>query len=619
MTTQRKNMYWLIFIFLFTLFYYAWILLFLNHPSTLTWGGNWLSLVGTFIPSVWLLNATRRSDNASKLFWFLLTLGTFSYFIAEVFWITYESILGIEIAYPGISDVFYILNVIFYISAFVYKLHSKKQRLVLMRYLFDIMLIMIMCAVFSWYFILDPIITAGNVSLLAITVSLIYPISDLALILCVLALYFTGQKVFSNKILVFISAGLLTYIIADTTFVYLISSNAYFSGSWTDPLFILGVMLIGYTGLLQKEEQKNPVKSHSLFEGQLALIQILFPYISLTILFIFMIITTTGINAIILGVGLSIALVTIRQFLIISNNQALLNKYLDNVKQLETNQERYRSLFDHHPDAVYSFDIDGIVESVNEKGAELLGCTQEELIGQSLIDFIHSDYKEMVREQFNNAKRGIFEHYDLPLSNSSKEFYFLSVTHVPIKSDKKVIGVYAIARDVTENKINQEQIHYMAFHDHLTHLANRICFEKVLKKVINDAQHSEKKFALLFMDLNNFKNINDEFGHAFGDSLLSEVASRIKSMVDQPDYAARLGGDEFTILIDNLDNYDEAMKWASQLLNKLSKPYKINGFEVLSTPSIGFAYYPKDGHTVQELLNKADSAMYENKRHSKAI
>lgn len=619
MTTQSKNTYWLSFIFLFTLIYYLWIILFQDHPSTLTWGGNALSLAGTFIPSVWLFNTTKRSESKDKVFWLLLTLGTFSYFIAEVFWIIYESFLGIEVPYPGISDVFYILNVFFYISAFIYKLYSEKRKLVLMSYLFDILLIMIMLTTFSWYYILSPIIATGDVSLLSLAFSLTYPIGDLAVTLCILALYFTGQKIFSNKMLLFFSAGLVTYIIADTAFLYMVSSNEYTSGSWADPLFILGVLFISYTGLLQKEETNYSFKDRSLSEKRLHLAHVLFPYISLTVLFIFMVMTTTGIDPIILSVGLSILLVTIRQFLIISDKKTLMRKYLMNAEKLEANQERYRSLFDHHPDAAYSFNVDGIVETVNEKGAEILACTPEELIGRPIIPFIHEDYRETVSEHFRNAKKGIFKHYDLPLTNKSMEFYYLSVTHVPMKSNNEVIGVYAIARDITENKINQEQIQYMAFHDHLTHLANRICFENVLEKAISEAENSNKKFALLFMDLNNFKNINDEFGHAFGDSLLAEVATRIQSMVSEPDHAARLGGDEFTILIDNLTDYDHAMRWASQLLNKLNKPYTIDGHTVISTPSVGFAYYPQDGQSVQELLNKADTAMYENKRHSKAM
>jgi diguanylate cyclase (GGDEF)-like protein/PAS domain S-box-containing protein len=478
---------------------------------------------------------------------------------------------------------------------------------------------MIVYATLSWYFLLNPIILAGDVSLLAVVVSLAYPIGDLALAFCLLMVIFSSKQLFSNDLILFFGAGLFTYIVADTAFVYLVTTETYDSGSWTDPLFILGVLLVGFTGLLQKNQSSIQLRKKAVIRTKPMLFAILFPFFGLTSLYLFMIFTTTGANAITIGVGLSILLVIVRQFLLLSENRRILQKNLKNADELQSSQERYRSLFEHHPDAAFSFTLDGTVLSVNEKSAEILGKTKEELIGHSLIDTIHADYQETVKEHFNNAKKGIFKNYELPLSNTDNEFYYLGVTHVPIKVDGEVIGVYAIARDITDNKINQEQIQYMAFHDHLTHLANRIRFEEVLQKTIEDDRLHDKKFALLFMDLNNFKDVNDDYGHAFGDKLLAQVARRIASMVKKDDCAARLGGDEFTILIDDLDSYDDAMRWASQLLNKLNKPYLIDVEEIVCTPSVGFAYYPKDGECVQDLLNKADAAMYKNKRHSKAM
>ena len=387
----------------------------------------------------------------------------------------------------------------------------------------------------------------------------------------------------------------------------------------TDPLFILGVLLVGFTGLLQNNQSSIQLRNKVVIRTKPMLFAILFPFLGLTSLYLFMIYTSIGANAITIGVGVSILLVIVRQFLLLSENRRLLQKYLKNADELQSSQERYRSLFEHHPDAAFSFTLDGTVLSVNEKGAEILGKTREELIGHSLIDTIHADYQETVKGHFNNAKKGIFKNYELTLSNTDNEFYSLGVTHVPIKVDGEVIGVYAIARDITENKINQEKIKHMAFYDHLTHLANRIRFEEALQTAIENAKLNYKKFALLFIDLNNFKDINDDYGHAFGDKLLAQVARRIASMVKKDDCAARLGGDEFTVLIDDLDNYEDAMRWGSQLLNKLNKPYLIDEIEIVCTPSVGFAYYPKEGDSVENLLNKADAAMYKNKRHSKVM
>ena len=149
----------------------------------------------------------------------------------------------------------------------------------------------------------------------------------------------------------------------------------------TDPLFILGVLLVGFTGLLQNNQSSIQLRNKVVIRTKPMLFAILFPFLGLTSLYLFMIYTSIGANAITIGVGVSILLVIVRQFLLLSENRRLLQKYLKNADELQSSQERYRSLFEHHPDAAYSFTLDGIVQSVNEKGAQILGKTKEDLIG----------------------------------------------------------------------------------------------------------------------------------------------------------------------------------------------------------------------------------------------
>lgn len=617
MTVKQKNKLWLGFILLYAFIYYMWILIEPGNATVTTFGGNSLSLFGSFIPFFWLSKAAKRSVKKHTTFWLLLTLGSASYFIAELFWFTYESVLNRTLPYPSIADVFYLLNILFFISAFLHELYQNRRTLQVTRHVFDVLLTLIFLTTLKWYFIVEPLILSEGISRFDVFVSLLYPLGDLVLLYCLTLIYFTGKKLFSSKMLTIYFAGILFYTFSDSAFLYLISLNAYSSGSWIDPLFIIGVMLVGYTGLLQQEENLFTDKTTYKVTIHIPYFQYTLPYVGVALLYFMMILSVNAFNSIIIGVGLSLALLSIRQLIVHMDNLKLLKENRQNTKELEDNQERYTSLFNHHPDGAYSLNLQGKVESVNGRGAEIVGESQQSMIGRSILDFLHPDYHELVIQQFRNVKNGIFKHYDMPLINSRKEFYYLSITYVPITSNREVIGVYAIARDITESKINEQQIEYMAYHDHLTHLVNRKRFEEVLDKVIVESEHTRKKFALLFMDMNNFKSINDTYGHAFGDKLLIEVANRIRKSIHEPSFAARLGGDEFTLLIDQLNSYDESMHWASQLLNKLSKPYHIDGITVSSTPSIGFSYYPRDGETAQVLLNKADKSMYENKRQSK--
>lgn len=617
MTVKQSNKLWLGFIILYALIYYSWIFLSPGTDSVYTLGGNSLSLIGTIFPSIWLYQAIKRATPLHKSFWTLLTLGSVSYFIAELFWFTYESLLIRPLPYPSIADLFYLLNITFFISAFVHKLYQNRRSLQVARHVFDVLLTLILITTLKWYFFLEPLVLSEGVSRLDLFISLLHPLGDLVLLYCLTLIYFTGKTIFSRKMQTYYLFGVLVYIVADSLFLYLVSINEYNSGSLIDPLFVLAVMLIGYTGLLQKEVSLTADETVVNEKKRIPYLQYTLPYLSVAILYSMMILSINAFNSIIVGVGLSLALLSIRQLIVHLDNLKLLKENSHKTKELEDNQERYTSLFDHHPDGAFSLSLHGKVKSVNERGAEIVGEPQERMIGRSILDFLHPDYHDLVIEQFRNVKKGSFKHYDMPMINSNKEFYYLSITYVPIKSSGEVIGVYAIAHDITENRINEQQIEYMAYHDHLTHLVNRKRFEKELNRVISESERKDKKFALLFMDLNNFKIINDTYGHAFGDKLLVEVANRIRNNIDNPSYAARLGGDEFTLLIDNLNAYDEAMRWASQLLNKLNKPYQIDGITVSSTPSIGFSYYPRDGETTQVLLNKADKSMYENKRESK--
>ncbi|SJZ52768.1 GGDEF domain-containing protein [Selenihalanaerobacter shriftii] len=155
---------------------------------------------------------------------------------------------------------------------------------------------------------------------------------------------------------------------------------------------------------------------------------------------------------------------------------------------------------------------------------------------------------------------------------------------------------------------------HMAYYDHLTSLTNRKRFEEEFKKLIKNSDKNENKLAILFLDLDNFKNVNDTFGHDIGDKLLKEIANRLKNNLRKNDIVARLGGDEFTVLIPKVISYDDAAQTATKLVNILKKPIIINKNEFSIKTSIGISVYPEDGIEPQTLIKKADQAMYKAKK-----
>ncbi|HJW54303.1 MAG TPA: EAL domain-containing protein, partial [Burkholderiaceae bacterium] len=167
--------------------------------------------------------------------------------------------------------------------------------------------------------------------------------------------------------------------------------------------------------------------------------------------------------------------------------------------------------------------------------------------------------------------------------------------------------------DITERKQSEEKIQFLAFHDLLTELPNRMLVQDRFNQAIAYADRSHSKVALLFLDLDNFKTINDSLGHMMGDNLLKEVAHRLIECARETDTISRQGGDEFLILLPSLPNAEAATPVLEKLINRLSDPYIIAGNELTTSASIGVTFYPDDGNDFESLLKKSDIAMYRAK------
>ena len=175
------------------------------------------------------------------------------------------------------------------------------------------------------------------------------------------------------------------------------------------------------------------------------------------------------------------------------------------------------------------------------------------------------------------------------------------------------IGFQGIIRDTTDRKRSEQELAYLAYHDTLTGLYNRKAFLEKLDETLREAKRYENTRAILYLDLDKFKKVNDIYGHGAGDKLLVEVSSRLKKILRDTDYISRLGGDEFTVILGNHSDLS-AEKVAGRILKSLSRPYKIMNVSVdFVTPSIGISIYPEDGHDVETLLKHADEAMYKAK------
>jgi diguanylate cyclase (GGDEF)-like protein/PAS domain S-box-containing protein len=184
-------------------------------------------------------------------------------------------------------------------------------------------------------------------------------------------------------------------------------------------------------------------------------------------------------------------------------------------------------------------------------------------------------------------------------------------------ADGSLMGIIESSRDITERERvrkelleNQARLNYLAYHDPLTNLPNRLLFNNSLTQAIVNAQEQQTQVALLFLDLDRFKNVNDTLGHYLGDNLLQAVARRLQETVEPVGTVARLGGDEFTVIMENIVHTHVVAKMAQDIISALAKPFIINYYELYLGTSIGISLYPSDGNTVEMLTKNADTAMY---------
>lgn len=280
--------------------------------------------------------------------------------------------------------------------------------------------------------------------------------------------------------------------------------------------------------------------------------------------------------------------------------------------KLSQTEQDYRSLFEHNPDIVVRFDKNGIVLSVNKALERITGYKIEEWINQHYQRIVMEEYYEKTNEQFLLATKGLATDCESVLIHNNGNKIHIYVTNIPIIINSEIVGVYCIVKDITDKKKAELTIQHLAFHDYLTGLPNRSNLEHTLSKLLNKAIDTKQTLAILFIDLDRFKLINDTHGHSLGDILLKEVAVLLKESVLQEDIVFRQGGDEFIIILENADR-DVASTIALNILEALSTPIKIHHNDIFTTPSIGISLFPEDGETAETLVKNADFAMYQAK------
>jgi len=285
---------------------------------------------------------------------------------------------------------------------------------------------------------------------------------------------------------------------------------------------------------------------------------------------------------------------------------------------LRNSENRYRQLVELSPDGIV-IHKKGIIKYVNPAGAVILGGkAEEDILGAPVLKFFPEDKQASVKERLkklyeNKQSMPLMEGEMVKLDGS---IIYVEFAAMPFNFDGN-IAVQVVIRDVTEKKKQDQYIRFLALHDKLTGLPNRELLADRISKAFERRRRDSMKNALIYLDLDGFKPINDTLGHDAGDKALQEIADRIEDSVRGSDTAARIGGDEFVVLLEDICDRDEISVIANRILDSINKPLAINGQKFHVGVSMGVGVFPDDSEDHSELMVMADKAMYHVKETGK--
>jgi diguanylate cyclase (GGDEF)-like protein/PAS domain S-box-containing protein len=274
-------------------------------------------------------------------------------------------------------------------------------------------------------------------------------------------------------------------------------------------------------------------------------------------------------------------------------------------------------ILDQIHESVITMDLAGFILSWNRGAEKLFGYLATEVIGKNIL-FLY-EQEDAAEDPFRSVESFLNQsgrEMEIRRRNKNGDIFWARLT-LSLLTDKTgtPVGMVGYLVDITQRKLTEEKLNHLAYFDSLTNLPNRNLFKQLVDQVLQQSQRKQCSCALLFIDLNRFKPVNDTFGHQVGDGLLVQVANRFKASLREEDIVSRLGSDEFAVALCNIGQQDHAHLVAQKLLHSLEMPFHVDGNELQLGASIGISIYPEDGNDANELLQYADIAMCKAKGH----
>ncbi|MFV5997381.1 putative bifunctional diguanylate cyclase/phosphodiesterase [Streptomyces sp. NPDC056231] len=601
--------------------------------AALGWGSSELALVmGDFglsgaalIAAVSCFRYARAAESRFRPAWLLFSFSSLMAAGGNAVWGWYEVVLGLPVPTPSLADVFYLCFAPPAIVGLLVLAKRPATRAGWVCLVLDSWLIGGSLLTSSWSLALAHtahLADTGGTSVARVALSLAYPLLDIVLVSMVLALHFRRSSVNRSAVNTAIAALALT-VLSDALFTSPLLRQTYHSGQLLDAGWFAGSLLLAYAPWRANRPSDNAVEQRPAarttsrpIAGSLAALT---PYLAAavcTLGILYNVIEGHRVDRVVVFTGCTVVLaLVVRQGIMLVDNIAL-------TQELAQKENHFRSLVQGSSDVIMIAAPTGILRYVSPAASGVYGREADDLIGAELASIIHpEDLGRVVHEvrRFLAAPPS-----EEPTTRIECRFRSGTGDWLNVEStvNRHQGGLILNSRDVTERVRLQAQLQHNAEHDPLTDLPNRALFTNRVRQALGGRRSGDPGTAVLFIDLDGFKAVNDRLGHQAGDELLIQAARRLQESVRVGDTAARLGGDEFAALILGDGTRDQSAREyhvheiADRLRLTLSQPYRIGGGDVRVAASIGVAF-AEPAITPTDLMRNADLAMYRAKASGK--
>ena len=560
--------------------------------------------------------AKGSADAAARRTWWLLSAALACYTVGNLSHATYW-LFDID-PFPSIGDAFFLAFYPLVFAAVLTAIRAAAVRVPWARLGLDALILLLGFGAFFWFLVIAPTAAAPHdPDLLRYALAQSYiGLNCVTLLACGVLLMHSGVTPIPRRAMMLLTLGFSCMSVADIVWAMSKVDGEYLPGGMSDAIYLSCYVWLAAAAREQLRGPLPPRRAPGTFSS--ALMQGM-PYIAMMISFLVLVYLQSStaaspVNMMTVLIFVITGLVMVRQGVILRDDALLRERRAAGIVEA-----RYASLIRHASDVIMIADSDGQLRFASPAAERTFAINPEDLVGRNLLDlWVDGDRERLTAFLAEVAStRG---HVVGPIEaavQSGDRYSTLECVGSNLTDDPAVAGLALNFRDVSERKALEEQLRKLAFHDPLTLLANRSLFWNRVEHALALTQRTGQRVAVMFLDLDNFKNVNDSQGHDAGDRLLQAAAQRLVKSTRPSDTVARLGGDEFAILLEGIGSESEVERIATPISAAFNRPLLLDGRETDTSFSIGVAC-SQPGDDAEQLLRNADIAMYHAKATGKA-